>query len=326
MEPDPDGNTIELDNRTSLPDGSYTPDGFAFSGGTGKVKISCPAITVTDGRSYATIVFSSNSYTYVKTNGCKYYAEVSGKNAVFEIPIVLNQNNTVFALTTKMSTPHEIEYTLLASLTPGGTQGDNADRLDDTPPALNGFLFSETLANCPDLRIFRYEGGLLLFEIDTHREPVQSDPIPEEELTPADLTAALYQKRVLKYLAAPEAAELPAGTEKAYILLHTPVSGVYAADNHSIQHIQAAGCENKLTAVGAGSAYGTFAGGLGELSYRTLVLLKTRLAIADESAAPLLGTSLTDRLASLGIALIVDQSSPQSEESWQQLYRLLLAE
>ena len=57
----------------ALADGVYTPDKFSWSGGTGKVSISCTKITVTGGQAYATIVFSSGSYGYVKANGNTYY-------------------------------------------------------------------------------------------------------------------------------------------------------------------------------------------------------------------------------------------------------------
>ena len=68
-ESDLSGSTSTVDSSTGLPDGVYTPDSFSWSGGTGRVKISCNKITVKNGQAYATIVFSSNSYAYVKANG-----------------------------------------------------------------------------------------------------------------------------------------------------------------------------------------------------------------------------------------------------------------
>ena len=53
------GGTSKVDSATTLADGVYTPDGFSFSGGSGKVTISCSKITVTNGQAYATIAFSS---------------------------------------------------------------------------------------------------------------------------------------------------------------------------------------------------------------------------------------------------------------------------
>ena len=49
-ESDLSGSTSAVDNSTGLPDGVYTPDSFSWSGGTGRVKISCNKITVKNGQ------------------------------------------------------------------------------------------------------------------------------------------------------------------------------------------------------------------------------------------------------------------------------------
>ena len=38
-----------LAEGAALPDGEYAPDGFSFSGGTGKVTITCPRVVVENG-------------------------------------------------------------------------------------------------------------------------------------------------------------------------------------------------------------------------------------------------------------------------------------
>ena len=53
------GTTEPVDNSTTLADGIYVPEGFSFSGGTGKTKITCDQVRVSGGKSYATIAFSS---------------------------------------------------------------------------------------------------------------------------------------------------------------------------------------------------------------------------------------------------------------------------
>ena len=100
----------------ALADGVYTPDKFSWSGGTGKVSISCTKITVTGGQAYATIVFSSGSYGYVKANGNTYYPTTTGSTSTFVIPVELNKNNTIIGMTTKMSTAHEISYSIFIYL------------------------------------------------------------------------------------------------------------------------------------------------------------------------------------------------------------------
>ena len=115
-ESDLSGGTSKVDSATTLADGVYTPDGFSFSGGSGKVTISCSKITVTNGQAYATIAFSSPYYGYVKANGNKYMANVSGGSSIFTIPVELNKNNTIIGMTTRMSVAHEISYNIFISL------------------------------------------------------------------------------------------------------------------------------------------------------------------------------------------------------------------
>ena len=72
-EADTSGSTGRVDSTTALKDGVYTPDRFTWSGGTGKVRITCNKVTIKNGQAYATLVFSSDHYQYVKANGNTYY-------------------------------------------------------------------------------------------------------------------------------------------------------------------------------------------------------------------------------------------------------------
>ena len=105
----------------TMQDGTYVPAVFTVQGGTGKVTITCPEVTLTGDEAQALIEVSSPHYEWVKVNGVQYDAENAGdknrKNSVFRIPIVLDQEMTITGLTTAMSQPHEIEYTLFISLT-----------------------------------------------------------------------------------------------------------------------------------------------------------------------------------------------------------------
>ena len=58
-----DGGTVD-----TLDDGSYVPTLFTVTGGTGKVKITCPEVVVTEGEAQARIEFSSSHYEWVKVN------------------------------------------------------------------------------------------------------------------------------------------------------------------------------------------------------------------------------------------------------------------
>ncbi|MCD8098415.1 MAG: hypothetical protein LUE31_10430 [Lachnospiraceae bacterium] len=98
-----------------MEDGEYAID-VAMEGGSGKVTISSPAILIVeDGRAYARIEWSSMHYDYMKVGDEIYYpVNEDGGYSTFEIPItVFNEAMTVIGDTTAMSTPHEVEYTLI---------------------------------------------------------------------------------------------------------------------------------------------------------------------------------------------------------------------
>ena len=149
-EADLNGGTARVNSATTLADGVYTPDKFSWSGGTGKVSISCTKITVTGGQAYATIVFSSGSYGYVKANGNTYYPTATGSTSTFVIPVELNKNNTIIGMTTKMSTAHEISYSIFIYLsaaakadgtTVSGETNLSADTLDEKAPEIMGLSY-----------------------------------------------------------------------------------------------------------------------------------------------------------------------------------------
>lgn len=96
-----------------LADGAYTVD-VQLSGGSGKASVETPAaLRVENGAAYATIVWSSPNYDYMRIGEEKFLPLNAEGNSVFEIPATaFDWNLTVYADTTAMSTPHEIEYTL----------------------------------------------------------------------------------------------------------------------------------------------------------------------------------------------------------------------
>ena len=111
-----DGETADVPE-----DGTYVPTMFTVSGGTGKVKITCPEVVLTEGAAQAQIEFSSPHYEWVKADGVQYDPENADDadrgNSVFRIPVRLDEEMKISGLTTAMSEPHEIEYTVFISLT-----------------------------------------------------------------------------------------------------------------------------------------------------------------------------------------------------------------
>ena len=200
-ESDLSGGTSKVDSATTLADGVYTPDGFSFSGGSGKVTISCSKITVTNGQAYATIAFSSPYYGYVKANGNKYMANVSGGSSIFTIPVELNKNNTIIGMTTRMSVAHEISYNIFISLAAakkGGSASSSTgfvkadgttstistdnSKLDTAAPEIMGLEYkAETkLAYAEYFKMYHYDEGITLLEIDMTKD-TERDPEKQTE-------------------------------------------------------------------------------------------------------------------------------------------------
>ena len=95
-------------------DGEYTVEAL-LSGGTGKAKLLNPtALTVSEGKITATIVWSSSNYDYMIVNGDQYLPITTEGGSTFQIPVEsLGVEIPVTADTVAMGTPHEIAYTIL---------------------------------------------------------------------------------------------------------------------------------------------------------------------------------------------------------------------
>lgn len=93
-------------------DGEYTIE-VTMQGGSGKAHIDSPAkLVVADGKYTATIVWSSEHYEYMVVNDVQYDKINTEGNSTMEIPVVLDEDMAVSALTTAMSEPHLVDYTL----------------------------------------------------------------------------------------------------------------------------------------------------------------------------------------------------------------------
>ena len=191
-ESDTSGSTSHVNSGTTLKDGVYTPDRFTWSGGTGKVQITCNKVTIQNGQAYATLVFSSDHYQYVKANGNKYYTTKGGGSATAVIPVALNQNNKIIGMTDKMSVAHEIEYTIFIYLAAanGGTSANGTvastnsnQKLDEKAPEIIGLEYqSETKLDYAEyFKIYHYDQGIVLLEIDMTKDTARDPEKAEEE-------------------------------------------------------------------------------------------------------------------------------------------------
>ena len=172
------GSTGRVNTSTKLADGVYSPDGFLWSGGTGKVSITCSQIRISGGQAYATITFSSSHYQYVKANGSKYLPVSQGGSTTFEIPVELNKNNKIIGMTTAMSQAHEITYSIFVYLAGaqaaegssviGAGMASESKKLDQEAPSIIGLEYQGEveLNHAQYFKIYEYEQGIKLLEID----------------------------------------------------------------------------------------------------------------------------------------------------------------
>lgn len=268
-EADLNGGTARVNSATTLADGVYTPDKFSWSGGTGKVSISCSKITVTGGQAYATIVFSSGSYGYVKANGNTYYPTATGSTSTFVIPVELNKNNTIIGMTTKMSTAHEISYSIFIYLsaaakadgtTVSGETNLSADTLDEKAPEIMGLSYqSETkVEHAEYFKIYHYDQGITLLEIDQRKDEdtkeIKTKDTKEDTdsgLTPAqEEQLALYKAKIVRYLIVPEDAEIPAGLDKEMIVIQKPKKSAYVGSEEVLEILDKLNATDQITSVG----------------------------------------------------------------------------
>jgi len=95
-------------------DGQYTME-VSLKGGTGRASIVSPAhVDVSAGAVSVSVQWSSPDYDYMIAGGKKYFPVNSQGGSVFEIPVPpLEEEIDIIADTVAMSSPHEIEYTLV---------------------------------------------------------------------------------------------------------------------------------------------------------------------------------------------------------------------
>lgn len=332
------------DTMQKTGDGSYVPDKFGFSGGTGRVTLSCPKVSVRDGQAYASLVFDSGSYSYVKVGDKTYEGIHTEDTSTFEIPVQLNQNNTVVGCTTKMSTAHEITYSIFVyiedmdgeSLSSGSSVRDPSSSVqpDKETQEIPGLTFTEETKTeyAEYFRIFRYEGGITCIEVQNPNDGA-----------------------VLRYLVTMADAELPAGTEREMTVIRRP-NRAYAASETVLQWmdelelwndlaltgIKAEDCEEEAVRKRLEEEETAFGGSYDDLDYKALVKERCDLVImptgilnaADEEETADVQTDLQKKYEEtieycreLDIPVFVDLSSAEKTEKgrleWVKVYGII---
>lgn len=292
------------------------PDGFTFSGGSGKVTISCDAIWEEDGRTMARIVFSSPNYPTLQSEGVSYEAAHEGKTSIFVIPVTVNQDMEIIGTTTAMSTPHDITYTIRVIV---GEDAPAVEAEEVTAPApvsdkapVEGleWIRRMPLTYAEGFSVDYYEGGYVLIDIvDGDRILLLPDGAEAPEGLPADILAIHRPRQI--YLAATSAMALFARLDALDIIRASSLE----AESWSVEEARAAMESGEMA----------FAGKYSEPDYEKLIQLGCDLAI--ESTMIFHTPKVKEMLESLGIPVIVDRASyephPLGRTEWIKLYGAL---
>lgn len=100
-------------SKKELKDGIYQVS-LTMQGGSGRASIQSPArLTVESGRMTVTLIWSSSNYDYMIVDDVKYEPTSYDGGSTFEIPLKDLGELSVIADTVAMSTPHEVQYTLV---------------------------------------------------------------------------------------------------------------------------------------------------------------------------------------------------------------------
>ena len=344
--------------QSDLTDGTYTPDQFSWSGGSGRLAyIACDKITVKKGKAYATIRFSSSSYDKVQAGGST-YANTGSAESTFTIPVTLNANNTISARTVAMSAPHWVEYTIYPYLAEAGkenesgtktsaqkTERQNTKDKDKNKGSKDNKEVSEIigLGEAEEIpmkyaeycRLYRYAGGIKLLQIDLTTDSslsyeekameAQTEVEYDEEGRPiaksqSEITQALYQNSTVSYLLVPKGTEIPAGLDKEMILISIPADKTWSASRAAGRFMQALGCEVMLTTDASESENPAAP------DFKSIVQDENNLAILPLQPQTQLET-LEKRFATLNIPVLLDRSADektlQAKAEWAKVYAAL---
>ena len=308
----------------AVPDGVYPAGTFRFSGGSGRVTISCASVRVEAGRAWATIAFSSPNYPTVAVNGERYAGEHPEGRSVFEIPVNLDGETTILATTTAMSAPHEIEYTLWVSL-------DGPEAAEESAPEVDGESApAETaLPDPPEtLAGLRWESAL---------------PLRVARQFRVDYYAGGYKLLTLgdgsRFLVIPEGQEPPEGLDGDIRPLRRPLGRIYLAATSAMALFDAVDAldtiafsslrreswtvERAAEAMDRGEI--VYAGKYSAPDYE--LLLSGGCDLAVESTMILHSPKVREMLERLGIPVLIDRSSyethPLGRTEWVKLYAAL---
>ena len=340
------------------------PDSFGWAGGSGRLKgIECTDVQETDGGPYATIVFQSSNYDQVRVDGVVYDNETPGEGVgTFTIPLQPNEIQQFEGLTTAMSSPHWISYTVYCATEPLEADLD-AQAVLDYYSAVNNLFDSMFLGEKTS-----GEGAVTSAYIprtETSLEGIATIELPDAPI-PAGLTymTSLQTKAAkcfavhyyedgykllelddgagakVRYLLVPEGKEAPAGLDAGIVVLKQPVHNIYLCATAAMALFDAIDGIGAVTLSGADtgsweidapkaalqSGQMRFAGRYSAPDYEMLLTQSCDLAL--ESTMILHTPEVQEKIEQLGIPVIIERSSyettPLARVEWAKLYGALL--
>lgn len=282
------------------------PDSFSFSGGSGRVEITCPEISFdAQGQATATIVFNSPNYPYVRVNGQQYDCVCDEETSRVNIPVEINRSFAVYGTTTAMSAAHEVEYTLYIGMNESAEEGK---------AELAGLAWESTLplTYAEGFTVDYYAGGYALIDV------VDGE----------------------RYFVVPEGMAVPEGLDPQIVVLQQPLDRVYLAATSAMSLFDAMNAlaaihlsgttadgwyiENARAAMERGDML--FAGKYSEPDFELLLAEDCDLAI--ESTMIFHTPQVKEMIELLGIPVFVDRSSyethPLGRTEWIKLYGVLV--
>ena len=280
---------------------TFAPDEFSFSGGSGKVTISCEAVWMEGEQAMASVVFSSPHYTYVKVDGIEYPCQHDERSSTADIPVNLNASTAISAQTTAMSAPYEVDYTIYVGV-------------GAAPEAIEGLTWfsSMELAYAEGFSVDFYEGGYALIDV----------------------------KDSARYLVVPADMPVPDGLNPRIVVLQKPLDHIYLAASavmalvdslDALDHVRLSATqregwyvENAAAAMARGDIL--FAGKYSEPDFELLVREHCDMAI--ESMMISHTPQVKELIELLNIPVFIDRSSyeahPLGRVEWIKLYGVLL--
>lgn len=350
---------VSASNNNNFPkDGEYTI-AVELSGGSGKVSVSSPAeMTVANGHAVAKVVWSSPYYDFMRINGEIYYPVNESGNSAFEIPILLDTNMPVSAQTSKMSQPHEIEYTLnfdsstIKSVTGGGFPTEILIiaavivicaavfiiiKLKNKKILSVFLIFVLCLSGCGDAHEIKKTG------LGNGWKPERSMELKYAKNFSVDYYSGGYALISIsdssRFLIIPQGKEIPEGIDSDICPIRQPVRNIYLVASSamclfdaldSLDSIRLTGTkaddyyiENAHDAIERGEIL--YAGKYSAPDYELIVSNGCQLAI--ESSMINHAPEVKEKLYELNIPVLVDQSSyephPLGRTEWIKLYSVL---